>query len=32
MIRAIIWIVIWILVGASISNWIHKYLTFLPQM
>lgn len=30
--KHLIWILIWVLVGASISNFIHKYLTFLPQM
>lgn len=29
--RWIFWIAL-ILVGASLSNWIHKYLTFLPNM
>ena len=32
MMKAIIWIVIWVLVGASLSNTIKKYLTFLPSM
>ena len=30
--KHLIWILIWVLIGASISNFIHKYLTFLPQM
>ena len=32
MMKAIIWIVIWVLVGASFSDMIKKYLTFLPSM
>jgi uncharacterized membrane protein YwzB len=30
--RGFIMIVILILLGAMFSNWIHKYLTFLPTM
>lgn len=30
--KHLIWILIWVLVGASLSQMIHKYLTFLPNM
>jgi len=32
MIKHLIWIIVWVLVGASLSNMIHKYLSFLPSM
>jgi hypothetical protein len=30
--KHLIWIAIWVLVGASFSGMIKKYLTFLPNM
>jgi len=29
--KHLIWIAIWVLVGASLSQMIHKYLSFLPS-
>lgn len=32
MLKHLIWIFVWVLIGASFSNWIHKYITVLPEM
>jgi len=32
MFKHLIWILIWVLIGAMFSNFIHKYLSFLPSM
>lgn len=31
MFKHLIWIVLWVLVGAMLSNTLHKYLSFLPS-
>jgi len=32
MIKHIIWILLWVMVGASLSKTIHTYISFLPEM
>lgn len=32
MIKHVVFWIILILVGASISNWLHRYISFLPNM
>jgi len=32
MFKHIIWILIWIMVGAMFSNFIHRYIPILPAM